>query len=75
MSSMKKQPDIDFSLPLGDLLRAWRAAIGASQAEAARAIGMSVRTLQGLELGRPSSQDQIIRWAIRGHLAASARAH
>lgn len=38
--------------PLADRLRAYRTARGLSQSEAAAALGVNVRTLQGWESGR-----------------------
>jgi transcriptional regulator with XRE-family HTH domain len=52
------------------VLKAWRAQEGLSQTEAAIRLGVSARTLQGWELGRPMPYPQLLQRAvgIRAHL-------
>jgi transcriptional regulator with XRE-family HTH domain len=46
------------------LLKGWRDEASLSQAEAAALLGVSVRTLQGWELGRPMPYPQLIQHAV-----------
>jgi transcriptional regulator with XRE-family HTH domain len=49
---------------LAALLKEWRIREGLSQTEAAIRLGVSVRTLQGWELGRPMPYPQLLRGAV-----------
>ena len=55
---------------LAALLKQWRTREGLSQTEAAIRLGVSIRTLQGWELGRPMPYPQLLRGAvgIRSHV-------
>jgi transcriptional regulator with XRE-family HTH domain len=48
----------------GAALKEWRRLEGLSQMEAALRLGVSVRTLQGWELGRPMSHPELLRRAV-----------
>lgn len=50
--------------PLSDTLKAWRAARGLSASAAANALEISVRTLEGIEQGRPFRYEKILRLAL-----------
>ena len=51
-------------LSLADTVKAWRAARGLSAAAAAQALEISVRTLEGIEQGRPFRYEKILRIAL-----------
>lgn len=51
-------------LPLADAVKAWRAARGLSAVAAADRLKISVRTLEGIEQGRPFRYEKILRLAI-----------
>lgn len=50
---------------LSVFVREWRARAGISAAEAARRLGMSLRTLEGIEQGRQFRNDTLLRMAIK----------
>lgn len=54
-------------------LKAWRAAAGYSQTEAAIRLGISVRTLQGWELGRPMPYPTLLQRAVSAPARPSDR--
>jgi len=51
-------------MPLADAVKAWRAARGLSAAAAAERLEISVRTLEGIEQGRPFRYEKILRLAL-----------
>lgn len=51
--------------PIAQALREWRANRGLSAAAAAEVLGMPVRTLEGIEQGRPFRYEKILRLAIK----------
>jgi DNA-binding transcriptional regulator YiaG len=55
------QPSTD---DVAHMLKMWRGQEGLSQSEAAAHLGVSVRTLQGWELGRPMPYPRILRSAL-----------
>ena len=50
--------------PLAETLKAWRATRGLSAAAAAERLEISVRTLEGIEQGRPFRYEKILRLAL-----------
>ena len=52
------------ALPLAETVREWRAARGLSAAQAAERLEISVRTLEGIEQGRPFRYEKILRLAL-----------
>ena len=50
--------------PLAETLKAWRAARGLSAAAAAERLEISLRTLEGIEQGRPFRYEKILRLAL-----------
>ena len=50
--------------PLADALKEWRAARGLSAVAAAERLEISVRTLEGIEQGRPFRYEKILRLAL-----------
>ena len=51
------------SLP--DTMREWRASRGLNTADAGEALGMSARTIEGIEQGRPFRYEKILRLALK----------
>ena len=51
--------------PLEIVLKDWRAARGLSAAAAAEHLEMPVRTLEGIEQGRPFRYEKILRLALK----------
>jgi transcriptional regulator with XRE-family HTH domain len=51
--------------PLSETLRDWRTARGLSARDAADALEMSSRTVEGIEQGRPFRYEKILRLAIK----------
>jgi len=62
--SVKSVPASNRLMPLADALKAWRAARGLSAAAAAERLEISVRTLEGIEQGRPFRYEKILRLAL-----------
>ena len=50
---------------LAAAVKAWRAARGISAADAAEVLGLPVRTLEGIEQGRPFRYEKMLRWALK----------
>jgi transcriptional regulator with XRE-family HTH domain len=50
--------------PLAETLKEWRATQGLSAAAAAERLEVSVRTLEGIEQGRPFRYEKILRLAL-----------
>jgi len=50
---------------LSDLMRAWRAARGLNTAETGQRLGMSPRTIEGIEQGRAFRYEKILRLALK----------
>jgi DNA-binding transcriptional regulator YiaG len=61
------QPPTDDVAPM---LKAWREHAQLSQTEAADRLGVSVRTLQGWEFGRPMANPRLLRVAIENNMQA-----
>lgn len=51
--------------PLAEVLKEWRGNLGLSAKDAAEALGMSPRTVEGIEQGRPFRYEKILRLAIK----------
>jgi transcriptional regulator with XRE-family HTH domain len=51
--------------PLAEALKDWRTARGLSARDAAEALGMSSRTVEGIEQSRPFRYEKILRLAIK----------
>ena len=62
--SVKSVPASSLLMPLADAVKAWRAARGLSAAAAAERLEISVRTLEGIEQGRPFRYEKILRLAL-----------
>jgi transcriptional regulator with XRE-family HTH domain len=58
---------------VASMLKAWRDHEGLSQSEAAKRLGISVRTLQGWEFGRPMAYPRLLRAAIESDVDAKAQ--
>ena len=50
---------------LAQLVKAWRVARGLSAMAAAEFLGLPVRTLEGIEQGRPFRYEKMLRLALR----------
>jgi transcriptional regulator with XRE-family HTH domain len=70
LATLIAQPPTDDVAPL---LRAWREQERLSQSEAAERLCVSVRTLQGWELGRPMANPRLLRVAIEGNMDAESQ--
>jgi transcriptional regulator with XRE-family HTH domain len=53
------------SKPLAEALKDWRKARGLSAKDAATALDMSPRTVEGIEQGRPFRYEKILRLAMK----------
>lgn len=62
--SSKSAPASDRLKPLAETLKEWRATRGLSAAAAAERLEISVRTLEGIEQGRPFRYEKILRLAL-----------
>jgi transcriptional regulator with XRE-family HTH domain len=51
--------------PLAETVKAWRAAHGLSAAAAAEMLGLPLRTLEGIEQGRPFRYEKMLRLALK----------
>lgn len=51
--------------PLASEVKAWRAERGLSAAAAAELLGLPVRTLEGIEQGRPFRYEKMLRLAMK----------
>lgn len=52
--------------PLAELLRQWRVGMGYSTTQAGEALGMSPRTIEGIEQGRPFRYEKMLRLVLEG---------
>lgn len=70
---MRKSPNTEPAKPrslhqlktLAETLKDWRAARGLSARDAAEALEMSARTVEGIEQGRPFRYEKILRLALK----------
>ena len=51
---------------LAEAVKAWRVGQGLSAAAAADLLGLPVRTLEGIEQGRPFRYERMLRLALKG---------
>lgn len=51
-------------MTLAEQLRAWRRTAGLSTKEAGERLGISPRTIEGIEQGRPFRYERVLRLAI-----------
>lgn len=58
--------NINDNAGLSDEIRAWRKSQGMTVKDAADVLGMSKRTLEGIEAGRGFSYPALLRYRIRG---------
>lgn len=70
LQTLLAQPPTEHVAPL---LRAWRDYEGLSQSIAAKCLYVSVRTLQGWELGRPMANPRLLQVAIEGCMDAQTQ--
>jgi len=56
-----------------EMLKVWREIDGLTQDSAARILGVSIRTLQGWELGRPMPYPRLLQIAIANRRYADRR--
>jgi transcriptional regulator with XRE-family HTH domain len=71
MRSMEILQRMLTEFPLDDvaeMLKTWRNLKGLTQCDAAKLLGVSVRTLQGWELGRPMPYPSLLQAALSGKL-------
>lgn len=54
-------------IPLADLLRQWRTENGYNTAQAGEVLGMSARTIEGIEQGRPFRYEKMLRLVLKTH--------
>ena len=52
--------------PLAELLRQWRVGMGYNTAQAGEELGMSARTIEGIEQGRPFRYEKMLRLVLEG---------
>ena len=54
------------ALSLSEAVRIWRTSRGLNTADAGEALGMSARTIEGIEQGRPFRYEKMLRLALKG---------
>lgn len=64
-SIVAKRASKEPSETLSEAVRSWRGRLGISATQGAERLGMPVRTLEGIEQGRPFRYEKILRLALK----------